>query len=100
MPQVKTAADEFMRQVLQQGGIARRISRPDIIEGLDQTRSCQISPKAIGIAGSEKPVLRRGNPGSQLSATRGRRGGRRTAAGRNGQAAFRSSGGSRLGRLL
>src|ERR1043166_6396567 len=87
---VEAIADEFVGQVFEQGGIAVLVAGPNIVERFDDSSAGKIAPEAIGVAGGEKAVVGRANPGRQLLTTRGvflrlrfgrkRKGGRRHLA--------------------
>ena len=69
---VEAALDEFVREVLQQLGIARRIAGADVVERLDDAGAGEVAPDAVGVAHGEVVVLRAGHPGGKLvAASRG-----------------------------
>ena len=67
---VEFVRDEFLRQIVEQFGVGRRIARPNIVDWLDDSDSCEIAPDAVHIAGGKEPIVCAGDPRGKLIAPR------------------------------
>ncbi len=68
---VESRPHEAVREMIEEPGIARRIARADVVEGLDDAGAEQVAPDAIRVARGEVGIFRTGDPGGELLASAG-----------------------------
>src|SRR5204863_8240062 len=72
MPHIEFTVDELMREVFQQGWVARRVACAGIVERLDDAHTGKISPEAVNVARCEEAIVSAGDPGRKFVTASGR----------------------------
>ena len=62
LTRVEFAFDESLREIIEELRIGRRIAGANIVERFDDSSSEQVTPKAVGVAGSKILVVRARDP--------------------------------------